>query len=299
MKRLHFAATIAGTLGAITATLIACSSDDTVIIQPDGGPDATPDVTTPDVITPTDAGQDVTDPDGGFLPDASQLQLAEIICETVARCCFGDSTLGQGGALDGGGTFNRTKCLDTYRENGFESSNPGPKASVSRINLNQAKATECGQKIRALSCQLTYPELQSARTACYAAQVGTQAAGQPCNVGECAPGTFCNNTDGGGVCETIRVNDAGCGFRDDPAIAQHACSNRYSGDPARYCEFYDTVNDVTFPTNQWFCKTPRPNPELCLNSAWCGAGACNPENNQCGSPVNYFPSTLCTTFKTP
>ncbi len=301
MKRLRFAAIVTGGLVGFMGVLVACSSDDTIVTSPDGG-DGGPQQTetgSPDVQMEDVRNDVISDPDAGFKPDAAQQQIAEVICETVARCCFGNAMLEAGAPIGGGdgGTFNKAKCLDLYRENGFEQSSPGPSAAVGRIQLSQTASADCAQKLKGLSCEVGFAEFQAVRTACYASQVGTQPLNGPCNVtGECVTGAFCNKPDGG-TCEAIRV-DGGCGdFTDDPALAQHACSNRYSGAPARYCEFYDFLIDDSLPRAQWACKEARGNGEPCASSAWCNAGVCSSETFRCTSPVTYFPPTFCADYK--
>lgn len=301
MKRLHLVTVVTMGLVGLTGVLVACSGDDTIVTSSaDGGFDANApetgatDAGVADVVT-TDVAE--PDPDAGFKPDAAQQQLAEVICETVARCCFGDATLDAGQAIDGGGTYNQAKCLDTYRNNGFEQSHPGPTADVNRLALSQTKSAECVQRMKSLSCELGFAEFQAARTACYGALVGTQPANAPCNVsGECAPGNFC--TPDAGTCQAIRPVNSDCGdLSGDPLQAQHVCSNRFSGTPAAYCEYYDTVGDDVFPRNQWKCKSVRANGEYCLNNAWCGSGICNIADSKCASPVTYFPPSFCSGYK--
>lgn len=316
MKRLHFAAIGSSFLVSVMGVLAACSSDDTIVNNgtdsgTDGGNDTGTD-TGNNSDTGTDAQPDVVneDVDAGFKPDATERALGEVICQTLARCCFGDANLDAGSAIDGGGTYKQAACLDLYLYNGFEQSHPGSGADLSRITLNQAKAAECSSKMKALSCNLGFAEFNDDRAICYQALVGTVTAGNPCYLtGECAPGNFCNKSVDGGVgdgglaqgkCEAIRAVGAACGdFTTDPALAQHACSNKFSGNPSRYCEYYDTVNDNVLPQNQWTCKDARPNGQLCLNNSWCASGLCDPTTNLCTTPVQYFPQTFCDAFKNP
>lgn len=334
MRTLRFVALSGAVLAAATATLIACGDDDGVFLDvPDSGLDVQqPDVNQPstdsgpgaDVNVPdtgiTDAGDQDADaaltffdastydagPDAGFAPDAgpAAVQLADVFCNTLARCCFGDSTLQQGSPIADGGSFNRTQCLIDYGTNGFEQANTGASVDTSHIIVDQTGSNACAQKLQALSCNLGFAEFDSVRQTCYSALVGTQGPGESCTVSaECQKGLFCGNPDAGsgsGTCAVIRTTGQPCGDENStPNDSQTLCSYRYSGEPARHCA--DVVFDggvrTLLPKAQWNCADDLPLGASCPNSAWCSNGICDFDTRVCVATTQYFPPSDCTRYR--
>lgn len=330
MNTLRFVVISAGVLAAATAMLVACGDDDVVLAVPDGGADAQqPDANnTQPLDSGADAKNDLTDsgdndsgnnldagdsgptffdastydagPDAGFAPDAGQatVQLADVFCGTVSRCCFG-SDLKQGDALPGGGTYNRNLCLSDYQANGYEQASQGTTVNPSHIIVDQTGSQACAQKLQAMSCNLGGAEFDAIRAACYGALLGTQGPGESCNVAaECQKGLFCNNPDGGvGACALVRATGQTCGdVTTDINDAQHICSYRYSGDPSRYCQTYDFANSKFLPQAQWTCQDDVANGSKCLHSGWCQNGLCD-TTHTCVAQTTYFSTSNCNRYK--
>lgn len=306
--------------------LIACSSDDNVVTLPgdEAGSEAGTEGGRPDTGG-QDAGSDVvTKPDADAAPFDAGLTLqnygpkmAEAICDALSRCCFGNANLDGGAFIDGGdsgtgtyngppGTYNRTKCLnDTIY--GFETATPqnigDGGIDPNNLVLDQKTADDCIKKMEAVSCNLGNTEYQALRTLCFAAIVGKRTAGQSCkDSAECQVGLFCNTSLSTPACEAVRPMDGNCGdWTNNPVLAQSSCSYRFSGDTKRFCDFYDLVNEVTRPTNEWKCKAAKgvaDTDKVCLNNTWCKDGLCDIENDAfiCKTPVNYFPSSYCDNY---
>ncbi|MBX3233253.1 MAG: hypothetical protein KIT84_20890 [Labilithrix sp.] len=322
------------------ALLVACGDDAGLVLDVvDSGTDGTvadvnrpdavgdvdvpdvdvPDADTPDVDVPdADAGVDDggptffdaatfdAGPDAGFVPDSggAAVQLGEVFCSTVARCCFGDATLQQGAPLPGGGTYNRQKCLNNYANNGFEQASNGSAVNPNHVIVSQTNSADCAQKLEALTCNVGFDEFKAVRAACYGALLGTQGPEQSCSVSaECQAGLFCNNPTNGndtGKCELVRATGANCGdFTTNANTSQHACSYRYSGDPPRYCEWFDFTELKALPPAEWKCRDAKPNGSDCVSSAWCSAGICNFDTAKCETPTTYFTTDDCSQYRTP
>ena len=91
MKQLRLLAMGVGALaGAGSLVLVACSSDDTIV--PVSNPEAGLTDTGSDVAVITDGGTDAdafVDIDAGFTVENLQLNIANAICDTLSRCCYG------------------------------------------------------------------------------------------------------------------------------------------------------------------------------------------------------------------
>lgn len=321
-----------------TVVLVACGDDDALVLAvaseagADGNrPDTSTDVT--DTGTGTEGGtsdsgmKDASDgsapsdaSDAGFDADSSipvgepdsgtvavnfKLEIAEAICRRTARCCFGDPNLDGGTPVDGG-TYQQQKCINTYLNSGYENSSPPATANVDRITYNKTAAEDCIAKIEAASCESTTLQQAAIRKACYDAIVGTQKPGEPCgNSPECQPGNFCNLTldagaGEGGACEQVRPAGASCGdWTSDSALAQHTCSYRYSGDPPRYCDFFDFQASAFRPREQWTCKPTVADNEKCANNEWCSSNLCSFPGRTCVTTTNFFTQTSCSNFNKP
>lgn len=310
MKNLRLLALATGALVVPTGFLLgACSSDDTVI-TPDSGTDAQVDSPGPDVQVdtgPGDAGPDAFD--GGYKVDTFAAQVAEEMCGSLTRCCFGNANVPDGGAVDGG-TFNKEQCVRVYKAVGFESSLQGESAAADEnLEVDQVAAADCLSKIDALMCNLTGASLQEIRTACFAAIKGKLGNGQPCRASiECQKGHFClpsadaGAADGGvvGACAPLRAQGQSCDIyqggsdEEDSVRDEQACSWRGSGDTNLRCASYDFVNDQYKPRNQWTCEPTVANNQGCNSTVWCAQGICNPDNNYvCESPIEYFNQFSC------
>ncbi len=304
MKNLRLLAFATGGLMVATGLLVgACSSDDTVVTAPgtDSGTDTSkPDTGTPDVSVP-DSGPDAPF-DGGFKPPTYSNTIAEAMCKALARCCFGNANVPEGGAVDGG-TFDRQECLNLYGDLGFESSNDGyDEVDAGSVSLDQAKAADCVAKIDALACELTGTAMQTIRTACFGALTGKRGNGQSCLRSiECAPGHFCNPADDGGLgtCTPLRGEGENCstvnsGNDDsDSFIAEEACSYRAGGDTGRHCDSYDYTNGVYRARQDWTCQPNVANGQGCNLTGWCASGICDPNDFTCKSPLQYFSKYSC------
>ncbi len=309
-------------IASCAAILGACSSEDTMVsASTDGGgrPEgSTADTGTADTGTDgggTDASTDSPIADGPTdspSPDAGLTllkfadQVADAMCSTLSRCCYGDANLDGGAPVDGGGTFDRAHCISLFTASGFEGSLKGFGGLAGKASLDQTSGADCLQKLSALTCNLAETEFDAARTACFAALRGTQAAAQPCSASiDCAPGNFCDAPGGGaGTCAALRAVGDGCATfntgnqNTDLALADNVCSYRASGTPKLFCDSIDFAAGVK-PTTDWKCAAALPNGSNCANSLWCNAGICDPDTNICTSPEGYFPMSFCSTFVKP
>jgi hypothetical protein len=294
---------------ACGGVLVACSSDDTVITGTDAGPDATGDTFVPD-SPEGDAGEDADAAppfDGGVTNFVEEL--AQSLCRTTARCCFGD-TDPPDGSVDGG-SFDKEHCLEIYRNLGWENSNKymgqtDPKSLV----LDNQKAGDCLSGIDNLTCTVPGATVATLRTACYGAFHGAKAAGDACATSlDCAQGLFCNpNADGGapsdggtsGKCEAIRPVGGSCGdVTADLTKVDEACSWRGQGGD-EHCQIYsDFATATQAPQDQWKCEAANAVGGDCDNDAWCAAAICDPATFQCTSPFDNFPPSSCATFVKP
>lgn len=263
----------------------------------DAGRDAQADVDIP----PVDAGS--PDADAGDLAREFPGRVAAEICRTTARCCFGDANTPGDGGVDGG-HYNAQKCFDTYFPNGFDQSNPGFGVDYNKLVYDPTKAAECLGRIQVLACGANAAEYRAVIGACYAALRGTSGAATPCAVtSECAPGFFCN-TSGGGVCEALRTTGAACGdWTTNAGQAQYACSNRYSGNPPRYCAFRNDAGTL-LPAASWACNDALPIGSRCSNDAWCdNSTVCAPNSagggQSCQGFITLFAAPSCSAFISP
>lgn len=308
--------TTAALITASAAVLAACSSDTTVSASGDGG--GQPEGSTFEAGTDSggsDAGADSTTPDAA--PDGSDVdaglslvnfadQVADAMCSTLSRCCYGDAKLDGGAPVDGGGTYDRAHCVNVFKASGFEGSLNGFEGLTGKAALDQASGADCLKKLQALTCSLAGAEFDAARTACFSALHGTQAATQPCKRAvDCAPGNFCDapaNT--GGTCAPLHATDGTCSSFNtgdqnvDLTLADEICSYRASGTPKLFCNTVDFASGVR-PKADWKCAAALPNGANCANSLWCNAGVCDPNTNICSSPDGYFPMSFCSTFVKP
>lgn len=328
MKNLRLVAFLGGSFFVSSAlVLAACSSDDTVVtVTPDSGTDAGPgkDTGTPDTNVPDTNVPDTNPPfDAGLKPETFANTVANALCNALTRCCFGQTNVPEGGALDGGGTFDRPECIALYTDLGFENSLVGEDAiTKGNVTLDQAKGKECIDKINALTCNLTGAELKTARAACFGALAGKLAAGQPCRASlECAPGNFClpdgdaGVIDGGaldaggsqviGKCAALRGQGGNCSIVetgasgsneeiDDSIRGEEACSYRGGGDTNLRCDSYDFVNGVYRARADWKCAPMVGASAGCNTTVWCSDGICDPTSGfVCKSPVDYFTQASC------
>lgn len=295
--------TMCVSLPTATALLVACTGDDDVVVPngPDGAAvdSAVPDAATRDVVV-ADVVEEEAAFDGGFKPETYDTDLGAAACETLARCCFGDPH--PDGGLDGGGTFNLTKCLSNYRLAGFDNSNKNlAKADASVVVVDQVKAAECVQAIRALECVPSAASYKSLRQKCFGALYGKGGIGAPCNYSiECSPGNFCKTalTDGGaadasatnGTCQPLRGADGACGdFTSDEYTADEACSYREDGQTGRYClNVADFNTGKLLDPSQWKCQPARPTGADCDVSTWCASGMCDYGTNKCADSVALY-----------
>ncbi len=300
MKNLRLAVTLAGGLVGLTGFLFACSSDDTILIQPDA--DAGVDQSSPDSGEVPDATPDApVYPDAGLTLENYSVKLANTLCQSLARCCFGDGSLGAGAAVDGG-TYDQAGCIDFYTKVGFESgSNELPQTNANLV-LDNAKGNECIAKLEALTCDTPGAMYTAVAKACFGAIVGKMKAGESCTKSiECAPGNFCNTKDGSpGKCEALRGVDGNCGdwfATDDPEtnaeFSGEACSYRGKGvDTGRYCDFFDFATFEFRPQSEWKCKTAGGVGANCASTPWCKDALCDDlETTTCVTPKQFFGPT--------
>lgn len=320
MKQLRlFALASIAVLVPTGGLLLACGDDDTVV---NGGSDSGfPETGTVDANADTgtgDGGSDA-DADAPFTPETFAPSLAETICSSLSRCCYG-SDVADGGAVNGGdggvtGIFDRGACGEFYRSFGFEGSATGSdRIQFGNVEIDQAKANDCIAKVKALPCDLTGNVFQDTRAACFAVYKGKQAIGQPCRSPiECASG-YCNGdiADSGvedagavvGVCTALAGDGGGCGLHTtDPGVSEEACSTRGSGDTKLQCDYVESFGATpqdppTFKDpSEWTCRPALANGEVCFTSQWCASGYCNEATFTCESPTRIFtPQGSCAGF---
>lgn len=314
--------------------LVACSSDDNAVtITPDGGADTGGgggnDSSTDKDTGGKDAGVDANEGgpfDAGLKIDSWARTMAEAMCDYTTRCCFGQTNVPDGGALDGGGTFNRAKCVDLLTEFGFEGSTIDDDAiALGNVTFDQAKGKSCLDSIAALPCSLTGAQLKTTRAVCFGALTGKVTNGQPCRSSiECAPGHYCNpdsdagfvGGDGGepgsfvvGKCAPLSGVGGNCSMLEtggpgsneeinDSLRSEEACSYRGSADTNLRCETYDFDAGAYRPRSEWKCAAQVAKGQGCNSTAWCADGICDPiANYVCASPVTAFSPANCNTFK--
>jgi len=304
MKHFRFAVVALGSSIAVAGALLACTSDDTVVTSDDAGVDTGTNIdsgfdTSTDAGTdtgPEDAGADVLI-DAGLTFESFRSKLAEVVCKSTARCCFGNPDLADGAAVDGG-FYDQDRCRQAAYAGGFEGSLLFDEDAGAPLILNQAQALECLAKLESISCSLGRAEFVATRAACFNSVRGTATVGAACSTGvDCAPGSFCNRATG--KCEALRGEDAPCGdFTANDGIANEACSWRSSGDTDRFCDSWDFDKADYRPQAEWRCRSARSNGSRCVNSIWCSDGLCDDRNdvdgngeidNVCRSPITYFP----------
>lgn len=311
--------------------LAACSDDDTpaVVNVPDGGGTDGTTVKPDTGGGGEDAGSDVktdTSPpfDAGLKTATFANEVANALCNALTKCCFGQSNVPEGGAVDGG-TFDRPECLQVYLDLGFEGSLIGnPELTqTGKVELDQAKGAECLQKINAMTCNLAGTEFRAIRSSCFAAVKGTVPAGQACKGAiECAPGNYCEpGADAGlpdgsagtaimripGTCKALKTTGGDCSLIEsgqgnfiDSLLAEYACSYRANGETNLRCDSFDPVQGDYRPRTDWKCAAQVANDADCNTSAWCASGICDVEANfKCKSPTQYFAGDTCTSHVNP
>jgi len=262
--------------------------------KPDGPVDAQADVEIP----PVDAGS--PDADASDLAAEFPSRLAAEICQTTARCCFGDANTQADASVDGG-RYDMQKCLNLYKAGGLDQSNPAAQGAVdpSKITYNASKASECLGRVKALSCGANAAEYHAMIIACYNTLPGTAGAGVACTQSaECQPGFFCNTSTS--QCEAIRNTGAACGdWTTNATISQNTCSNRYSAEPPRFCRILDDAGSL--PAAQWKCNDGVGLGQRCINDAWCNGGVCVKNagpGSACQDFITLFTQQACGSFVT-
>lgn len=315
-----------------TGVLFACGDDNAVLLATDGGVDGSSgrDSSSADVSTLTDSGREDAQDSGrdakseGGLdaqadveippvdagnPDADAsdlaaefpLRLATEICQTTARCCFGDANT-EGDASVDGGHYDIAKCIALYKAGGLDQSNPSAQGAVdqSKLSYNAPKASECLGRVKVLSCGANAAEYHAMILACYNVLVGTVAAGDAClQSAECQPGFFCNTSTS--KCEALRTAGANCGdWTTNATLSQNTCSNRYSAEPPRFCRILDDAGAL--PAASWKCNNGVGLGERCINDAWCNGGVCVKNagpGSSCQDFITLFTSASCGGFVKP
>jgi hypothetical protein len=292
------------------AAIVACG-DDTAVNSTDGATEAGPDVRTDSTPPPpVDAGDSsivgdtgVDAPfDGGYEVDTFAGVLGVEMCKSLARCCYGNPTPGDGGA--DGGNFNVAVCVSFFTKVGFEASSLGDEVvDGGHVVVDQVNAAECIKDIQGLSCNLAGADFESARTACYGAYRGLQPAGAPCKDPiECQQSFFCSGAEDGGtgVCTALRPVNGPCGdFTADRNLGVTACSYRGGGDTGNFCKFSNIVGGgvTDLDPADWKCVGRLPIGAGCANGTWCSKALCD-EDLQCITPAKYF-DRACGQFVTP
>lgn len=306
--------TAALTTTTAAALLLACGDDVDVSTDVDGGvPEAGVDATA-DADTgapPADAGVDAP-----VIPVLDYAGLvADGLCSSLTRCCFGDANLADGGAVDGGdGTtrhYDAAQCRTLYRSLGFEYSNIGADQADAGVVVDPVKAQACLDQVKALPCDLPGDKLEEVRASCFEAVVGQRKIGEPCHGSvECAKGAFCDvsGSDGGplGTCAALRGQGQSCGvvntgnISTDSESAEEACSWRGGGDTNLRCASYEADGGAYIQDYaQWTCQPTVALGEICNTTVSCEKGICDIDQNYiCASPVNYF-GRICQAFTKP
>lgn len=312
MKKLRFIAlTTVSSISIAALALIACSSDDTIVpITGEGGTIDSPTNDDSGSDGGTDAPVDVFD--GGFVQKDFDTRIAESVCRSLARCCFGSATP-DAGSLDGGNSFDMTKCISTYRPLGFDRSNQDiTVADSGALVIDQQKAQDCVNGIEAITCNASAAGFRGLRQTCFDAVQGKGDVGSPCNFPiECKKGSFCKANDAtaapgtAGTCTELRATDGNCGdINNDPLRADEACTTRGGGDTNRFCQIYDDFDQGTLlAPADWKCKDGVANGLQCALDTWCKDGICNPNGSTpytCVDTLEVFPSNICGQYiKTP
>jgi hypothetical protein len=276
---------------------VACGGD--IISSEVTGPDAAVPETGP--TPPMDSGPAPDAPDtgvdsgydAGLKTDTFDDDLANAMCDSLSRCCFGSVMPGDAGV--DGGAFNRDSCLSFYRKFGFQGSNNGAEfKDAGNITLDQAAADDCLKKVKALTCDLPGTEFQAVRAACFGAYLGTIAEQGACSDNiECTPGTYCKKVpidSDAGVCTKLTPTNGLCGSTGKPALADQECSARQSGLP-NHCLFYNFADDTLLPTSEWKCVPPSDVGGGCVQNNWCQNSLCDDNTLLCITPSNFFAPT--------
>jgi hypothetical protein len=310
MKNLRLVAIATGTLFVTTsAVMVACTSDDTAVSN-DAGTEASADTGAPDTSTPDTSTPDTSTPDtgtdAGLKLETFAAEVGAAMCNALARCCFGNAKVPEGGA--DGGNFDTAHCQQLYKDIGFENSDVGQSALTSgNVTIDQAKGADCLAKIDTLACSLTGPAMQTIRTACFGAIIGKVANGSSCRssiecaTGYCDPTGDAGTTDGGtGSCAPLLAQGANCsvfstGRIDKDAIQdEEACSYRGSGTPGLRCNSLDSTGNYNLDRTQWTCQPTIGNTAaFCNSTVWCASGLCDPDSYTCVSPAQYFSKYSC------
>lgn len=305
-KSLRLALAVSGASLVGATFLIACGDDTEVTTGTDAGAEAgtdarfdSPQNDTGLVDAGTDSDSDA-DIDAGFVLDKFDTTLATTICESLARCCYGTPTPGDGGA--DGGTFDKAACVTKFEQLGFQNSNVGPELKDGgNVVLNQTSALDCINKVKALTCDVPGAEYVAARVACFAAYRGKLAAAAPCKgAAECQMGHFCKgaNDGGAGVCTALRPLGGPCGDNPDhPSEYEEACSYRAGGETNTYCKFYD-FGSGDLDAGDWKCTASGAPATNCATSNWCKDSICDPGTAVCKTPDKIFDDS-CGTFLKP
>ena len=274
------------------ALLLACSDDTNVSPTTEAGTDAKGDSPQADTST-VDGGPDTSPPfDGGFVVETFDNVLADELCRSLARCCYGNPNPPDGGV--DGGSFDVSACRATALKVGFQGSNLGTGAlrDGGNVTLDQVKADDCVNKIKALKCDLPGPEYAAARSACFMAYAGKLGASQACmGAVECQPGFFCKGQlDGGpGVCTSVRPPGGACGDNpDSPTEYEEACSYRGSGANGQYCLWTNVTTGVDLAPADWKCSAANGVDAGCATGTWCKDSVCDPNKAVCTSPERLF-----------
>jgi hypothetical protein len=312
MKKLHLFAAGTWCFALIAGgVLVACGDDVLVNVSPDAGDSSVPDgALPPPPPPPTDAGSDAIafDANSASITAATFAPaVAEAVCGSLTKCCFGSNNVPDGGAVDGGGatgSWDKAACLSFYKDLGFEYSTVGALSSPS-VTVDPVKAEECLAKANALSCSLTGTELASARKACFEALVGTKAAGQACARSmECGKGLFCEPTKGdagstAGTCKALRKTGESCDIVqtvpaddinpfNDAVSGEDACSWRGGGDTGLRCGSYSTGTGSYLSRDQWTCQPTVAVSGFCNTTVSCNNAICELPDYICRSPIDYF-----------
>lgn len=279
-----------------SAVLVACSSEDTVVTPIDAGFDSPADVARPDAPAPPndggqDAGPEAAPPFDGGAPLFVD-QLAEALCKSAARCCFGDPNLAGDAGLDGG-AYDQAKCLALYKANGVEGSLRGfDQIDAGILTLDPQAAGDCLAGAANLACDLPGTALADLRAKCFDAFYSVAPAGAGCTVSAgCGKGLFCNTAaDGGAKCEAVRGDGGACGdWTQDYSLIDETCSWRGMGGD-RYCQHYaDFQNGTDLDAGDWTCQPSNPINGDCDSNRWCKDGHCDTSTYQCKASAIVFP----------
>lgn len=306
-----FAFASLGTTALFGTLVIACGDDDTDLTPTPTLDSGQPDTSTADVVTPEeDAGADA-DASAPLTYEQVLTGVASEICGSIARCCFTGQNIPDGGPVDAavygdGAVYDAPKCQNQVRLSGFEFSSVGAGAADGgTVTVNEAKARECFDRLRVLSCSLPAAELATARAACFAALNGTLPSGSDCTGSlQCGTGQFCDPTkkDAGagtgiqGTCQPLRAQGESCDVFNsgddftDSLSDEEACSTRGGGDTGLRCDTWQGVAGGYLPRNQWTCQPTLALDSECNSTVQCNGGICDEGNGDfvCRTPVEVL-----------